>query len=62
MGQIDQGTRGLTKVPIYPYRGPVLTFAIREFRDGPFRKKHSAIGTSFSNEGWRHAMGPQATA
>ena len=35
-------------------------FAIQEFRDGPFRKKHSAIGTSFSNEGWRHAIGPQA--
>jgi glucose dehydrogenase len=62
MGQIDQGTRGLTKVPIYPYRGPVLTSAIREFRDGPFRGKHSAVGTSLSNEGWGHARGPQATA
>ena len=62
MGQIDQGTRGLTKAPIYPYRGPVLTSAIREFRDGPFRSKHSGIGTSLSNEGWGHARGPQATA
>jgi choline dehydrogenase-like flavoprotein len=62
MGQIDQGTRGLTKAPIYPYRGPVLTSAIREFRDGPFRSKHSAVGTSLSNEGWGHARGPQATA
>jgi choline dehydrogenase-like flavoprotein len=62
MSQIDQVTRGLTKVPIYPYRGPVLTSAIREFRDGPFRRKHSAIGTSLSNEGWRHYMDPQATA
>ena len=61
MGYIDQGTRGLTKKPIYPYRGPVLTSAIREFRDGAFRSKHSAIGTSVSNEGWRHA-GPQVTA
>jgi CRP-like cAMP-binding protein len=61
MSHIDQGTRGLTKMPIYPYRGPVLTSAIREFRDGPFRKEHSAIGTSISNEGWRH-IGPQATA
>ena len=24
-------------------------------------QKHSAIGTSISNEGWRH-LGPQATA
>jgi glucose dehydrogenase len=62
MGQIDQGTRGLTKAPIYPYRGPALTSAIREFRDGPFRSKHSGVGTSLSNEGWGHARGPQATA
>ena len=61
MSHIDQGTRGLTKAPIYPYRGPVVTSAIREFRDGPFRSKHSAVGTSISNEGWRH-VGPQATA
>ena len=61
MGHIDQGTRGLTNAPIYPYRGPVVTSAIREFRDGPFRNKHSAIGTSLSNEGWRH-VGPQAMA
>jgi glucose dehydrogenase len=61
MSHIDQGTRGLTGTPIYPYRGPVITSAIREFRDGAFRQKHSAIGTSISNEGWRH-LGPQATA
>jgi choline dehydrogenase-like flavoprotein len=61
MGHIDQGTRGLTKAPIYPYRGPVVTSGIREFRDGAFRSKHSAVGTSLSNEGWRH-LGPQATA
>jgi glucose dehydrogenase len=61
MGHIDQGTRGLTKTPIYPYRGPLVTSGIPEFRDGPFRNKYSAIGTSLSNEGWRH-LGPQATA
>src|SRR6202011_6286580 len=62
MSHIDQGTRGLTKAPIYPYRGPVLTSAIPEFRDGPFRSKHSGVGASLSNEGWGHARGPQATA
>jgi glucose dehydrogenase len=61
MSQIDQGTRGLTKAPIYPYRGPVITSGIREFRDGGFRNEYSAVGTSLSNEGWRH-LGPQATA
>ena len=58
MGQIDQGTRGLTREAIYPYRGPVLTSAIREFRDGPFRAHYSGVGTSLSNEGFRRAMGP----
>jgi glucose dehydrogenase len=62
MGQIDQTTRGLTKAPIYPYRGPVVTSAIREFRDGAFRNKHAAVGTSVSNEGWGHTMGPLAMA
>ena len=61
MSHIDQGTRGLTRAPIYPYRGPVVTSAIPEHRDGPFRGQYSAIGTSISNEGWRH-LGPQATA
>jgi len=37
--------------PIYPYRGPVITSAFREYRDSPFRKDHSAVGTSLSNEG-----------
>ena len=62
MAQIDQGTRGLTRDPVYPYRGPVLTSAIREFREGPFRRTYSAIGTSLSNEGWQRANGPQAIA
>jgi choline dehydrogenase-like flavoprotein len=61
MSHIDQGTRGLTKAPIYPYRGPLVTSAIPQFRDGLFRSKHSAIGTSLSNEGWRH-VGPPAMA
>jgi choline dehydrogenase-like flavoprotein len=61
MSHIDQGTRGLTRMPLYPYRGPVVTSAIREFRDGAFRKDHSAIGTSISNEGWRR-VGPQGTS
>jgi choline dehydrogenase-like flavoprotein len=29
MSHIDQGTRGLTKAPIYPYREPVVTSGIR---------------------------------
>lgn len=58
MSQIDQGTLGLTRNPVYPYRGPVGTSGIPEFRDGPFRSQYAAVGTSFSNEGWHRAMGP----
>ena len=62
MGQIDQGTRGLTKVPIYPYRGPVLTSAIPEFRDGPFRSKHSACRNLALQRGVGTRRGPASNS
>ncbi len=34
------------------------TSGIREMRDGDFRGKHGASGTSPSNEGWVRALGP----
>jgi choline dehydrogenase-like flavoprotein len=58
MGQIDQVTIGLTREPIYPYRGPVGTSGIVEFRDGPFRSRQAAVGMSLSNAGWQRAIGP----
>ncbi len=58
MGQIDQITTGLTRDPIYPYRGPIGTSGIVEFRDGPFRSSRAAVGTSLSNAGWGRADGP----
>jgi choline dehydrogenase-like flavoprotein len=58
MSQIDQVAIGLTRDPLYPYRGPVGTSGIVEFRDGPFRKTHAAVGTSVSNAGWARAVGP----
>jgi choline dehydrogenase-like flavoprotein len=58
MGQIDQVAIGLTREPVYPYRGPVGTSGIVEYRDGPFRADLAAAGTSLSNAGWARALGP----
>jgi choline dehydrogenase-like flavoprotein len=58
MSQIDVGIQGLTRDPVYTYRGPVSTGGILEMRDGPFRNEHCAIGISPSNEGWDRAVGP----
>ncbi|MBN9369115.1 MAG: GMC family oxidoreductase [Comamonadaceae bacterium] len=63
MGQVDLDTRALTREPLYTYRAPTTTAGILELRDGPFRKQHAAIGTSFLNRGWRTGLGPmQRTA
>lgn len=58
MGQLDLDTRALTRMPIYPYRAPTTTAGIQEFRDGEFRSKQAAVGTSFLNRGWRTGLGP----
>jgi len=58
MGQIDQVTVGLTREPVYPYRGPLGTSGIVEYRDGSFRAKQAAVGTSPLNAGWQRAIGP----
>src|SRR6185503_2041615 len=49
--QVDIGIQGLTREPIFPYRGPVSTGGIKELRDGPFRGERAAVGMSPSNEG-----------
>ncbi|HEY5863532.1 MAG TPA: GMC family oxidoreductase [Casimicrobiaceae bacterium] len=62
MTQLDAGIIGLTRDPIYPYRGPVSTSGIKDLRDGPFRGQFGASGMSPSNEGWWRAIGPQKLA
>jgi glucose dehydrogenase len=52
LSQYNQDIWGLTKDPVYPYRGPQQTSGIIEFRDGEFRKTRAAVGTSFMNDGW----------
>ncbi|MBL4906791.1 MAG: GMC family oxidoreductase, partial [Sneathiella sp.] len=49
--QANQDTWGLTPDPVYPYRGPQQTSGLVERRDGEFRSKVAAIGTSFMNDG-----------
>ena len=58
MGQVDLDTRALTREPLYTYRAPTTTAGIQELRDGPVRREHAAIGTSFLNRGWRTGLGP----
>lgn len=43
---------GLTKEPIFPYRGPGSTTNIPTFRDGEFRKDHAAWISPLDNWGW----------
>ena len=53
---------GLAADPVYPYRGPVETSGFAEWRDGPFRSEHAAMGSGSSNQGWVRAIGPQFRA
>jgi choline dehydrogenase-like flavoprotein len=59
MGHIQVGDVGLSTNPVYPYRGPVETSGFAEWRDGPFRSQHAAMGSGSSNQGWVRALGPQ---
>ena len=48
---------GLTRTPIYPYRGPLITSGIGELCDGPFRNKRAAFRVDIGNEGWNFTVG-----
>ena len=52
ISQSNQDIWGLTREPVYPYRGPQQTSGLVQFRDGPFRRDYAAVGTSFMNSGW----------
>ncbi len=47
--------------PVFPFRGPITTSGIDVFRDGLFRKEHSAFRMSLGNDGWGLVEGPYAT-
>ncbi|MDR4485188.1 MAG: GMC family oxidoreductase [Nitrospirales bacterium] len=49
--------------PLYPYRGPLATSGIEQFRDGTYRREHGAYRIKISNEGWAWPVGdPSHTA
>ena len=48
---------GLLPQPVFPYRGPLVTSAIGELCDGPFRAQRAAFRVSLGNEGWTTVVG-----
>ncbi len=52
---------GLTKDPVYPYRGPLSTSGIESARDGAFRSERAAYRIEIGNEGWQWATGDPFT-
>lgn len=50
-------TWGLLPVPVFPYRGPLVTSAIGDLCDGPFRKDRAAFRISLGNDAWSATVG-----
>jgi choline dehydrogenase-like flavoprotein len=48
---------GLLPKPVFPYRGPLVTSAIGDLCDGPFRSRRAAFRISLGNEGWNSLVG-----
>jgi len=42
----------LSREPVWPYRGPLSTSSIENFRDGAFRKDRPAMRIEIGNDGW----------
>ena len=52
MDHVCQVAWGLTKDPVFPYRGPISTSGIESFRDDPKRKVRAGYRVEIGNEGW----------
>jgi glucose dehydrogenase len=50
-------TWGLLPKSVFPYRGPLVTSAIGDLCDGPFRSRRAAFRISLGNEGWNSVVG-----
>ncbi len=44
--------------PVYPFRGPQSITSIEDFRDGAFRREHSAFRMTIGNDGWGRSGSP----
>lgn len=42
----------LSPKPVWPYRGPLETSGIENYRDGQFRREHAAFRIPVGNDGW----------
>lgn len=42
----------LANEPLYPYRSPLENAGIEDFRDGAFRREHSAFRMAIGEDGW----------
>jgi choline dehydrogenase-like flavoprotein len=48
---------GLLPIQVFPYRGPLVTSAIGDLCDGPFRAQRAAFRISLGNEAWSATVG-----
>ena len=51
----------LAREPVWPYRGPLSTSGIENFRDGDFRKDRAAFRIEIGNDGWSWPTGAPIT-
>ncbi len=58
MDHLQDDVTALFPVELFPFRGPQSTCSIEDFRDGPFRKDHSAIRMTIGNDGHARAKSP----
>jgi choline dehydrogenase-like flavoprotein len=61
---IDHPTQlswALAAEPVWPYRGPLSTSSIENFRDGSFRKDRPAMRIEIGNDGWAWPKGAPVT-
>jgi choline dehydrogenase-like flavoprotein len=47
--------------PVHPFRGPLVTSTIDDFRDGPSRRHQAAIRPEIQNVGWQWPTGSPTT-
>ena len=61
MDHVCQLSWGLTKDPVYPFRGPLSTSGIESFRDGEQRSTRAGYRIEIGNDGWSWPKGsPQS--
>jgi glucose dehydrogenase len=61
MDHLQGAGTALSREPLFPFRGPPTTSGIDVFRDGNFRRTHSAFRMSLGNDGWGRVESPYDT-